>query len=394
MLNKIYYLIFIYVISAAKEGRLVIELPDGKRKVFGAITVSVEMRIKVTHMDFFKKVIRDGGIGLGESYTEGFWQTAHLTPVLNFLILNKKYFDARLSAFKGIGHFVNAIKHRLRRNTIENSRKNIEEHYDLSNDFFSLWLDPSMTYSCAVFQKQGETLEQAQQNKIHRISKNLAISKDDHVLEIGCGWGAFAIQTVKETGCRWTGLTLSKEQKKWAEQKIFEAGLQDRIQIKLTDYRHETGLYDKIVSIEMIEAVGHEFLGLFFKQCSNLLKPGGKMGLQSIVIPQDRYENYRKNCDWIQKYIFPGGHLPSVEVIEDHCRLAGLKVGEMDHIGSDYAKTLSLWCAAMLRSKSRLIEMGYTESFVRKWQYYFCYCESGFLADFIDDVQIYLHKSV
>ena len=343
-------------------------------------------------MDFFKKVIRDGGIGLGESYTDGLWQTAHLTPVLNFLILNKKYFDVRLSAFKGIGHFVNAIKHRLRRNTIENSRKNIEEHYDLSNDFFSLWLDPSMTYSCAVFQKQGETLEQAQHNKIHRISKNLAISKDDHVLEIGCGWGAFSIQTVKETGCRWTGLTLSKEQKKWAEQKILEAGLQDRIQIKLTDYRHEAGAYDKIVSIEMIEAVGHEFLGLFFKQCSGLLKPGGKMAIQSIVIPQERYENYRKNCDWIQKYIFPGGHLPSVEVIEEHCRLAGLKVGEMDRIGSDYAKTLSLWCVAMLRNKSRLIEMGYTEAFIRKWQYYFCYCESGFLADFIDDIQIYLQK--
>ena len=380
--------------SAAREGRLVVELPNGARRVFGAVTVSAEVRIKVNHYDFFKKVIRDAGVGLGESYTDGLWQTQHLTPVLNFLILNKKYFDARLKPFKGIGHFLNALLHRLRKNTLENSVKNIQEHYDLSNEFFALFLDPSMTYSCAVFQKQGESLEQAQRNKINRVIQTIGISKTDHVLEIGCGWGAFAIQAVRETGCRWTGLTLSKEQKKWAKEKIAEAGLQDRIQIQLVDYRQAEGQYDKIVSIEMLEAVGHEYLGGFFKRCAQFLKPGGQIGLQSITIPNERYETYRKNCDWIQKYIFPGGHLPSVEVVKEHCRNAGLSVSSMERIGPDYAKTLALWCKALLAKRDTILKMGYPESFIRKWEYYFCYCEAGFRSGFIDDMQFFLKKPV
>jgi len=392
MLSQIYYQIFNFVMTSANEGRLVVELPDGKRKVYGAVTASAEVRIKVNHLNFFKKVIRDAGVGLGESYTEGLWQTPHLTPVLNFFILNKKYFDQRLKPFKGVGHYLNAILHRLRRNTLENSRKNIEEHYDLSNDFFALFLDPSMTYSCAVFEKQGETLEQAQQNKIRRMIQKIKICKTDHVLEIGCGWGAFAIQAVRETGCRWTGLTLSKEQKKWAEKKIEEAGLSQQIKIQLVDYREAQGVYDKVVSVEMLEAVGHEYLSVFFDRSAQFLKPGGQMALQAITIPDERYESYRKNCDWIQKHIFPGGHLPSVEVVKNHCSKAGLIVHSMDSIGLDYSKTLALWCKALLKNESQALKMGYDNAFIRKWEYYFCYCEAGFRAGLIDDVQFYLQK--
>lgn len=393
MFQKIFRQIFLYAMSAACEGRLVIELPDGKRKVVGALSASTEVRIKINHEDFFKKVIRDAGVGLGESYTEGLWETCHLTPFLNFLILNKKYFEKRLRPFKGLGHFFNAALHRLRRNTLENSRKNIEKHYDLNNDFFALFLDSSMTYSCAVFERQGESLEQAQQNKIRRMIKRIEISKEDHVLEIGCGWGAFAIQAVRETGCRWTGLTLSKEQKKWADQKIAEAGLQDQIQILLTDYREAQGVYDKIVSVEMIEAVGHEYLGVYFKTCAELLKPGGQMALQAITIPGERYENYCKNCDWIQKHIFPGGHLPSFEVIQEHCDQVGLKINLVHSIDLDYATTLALWCQTLLKNKTTLLQMGYDQNFIRKWEYYFCYCEAGFRSGLINDLQIYLEKS-
>ncbi len=391
LLQRIYLGIFDYVFSSTREGRLSVTLPDGRERLFGDAT-AIPVEIRILDWSFFKRVIQDAGVGIGETYTENLWQTAQLTAFLKLLIANKKYFDGRLKYFKGIGHLANAILHRMRRNTIENSVKNIQEHYDLSNEFFALFLDPTMTYSCAVFGNSNRSLEDAQQNKIRRMAQAIGISKDDHVLEIGCGWGAFAIQTVLETGCRWTGLTLSTEQKKWAERKIKEAGLEDRIKIQLTDYRYAKGIYDKIVSVEMIEAVGHEYLNLFFECCAQFLKPGGKIALQSIVIPHERYDAYRKNCDWIQKYIFPGGHLPSVEVIERHCRHSGLSVISMDRIGLDYAKTLAIWRDALIKNESRLLEMGYNHAFIRKWEYYFSYCESGFLAGFIDDIQIFLEK--
>lgn len=367
MLSKIYFQIFNYVLSAAREGQLIIKLPNGREHMFGDVSAA-PIRMRVVDPRFFACVIRDAGVGLGESYTEGFWETKQLTEFLNFLIKNKKHFDVRLQYFKGIGHFLNAILHRSRKNTIKNSVKNIQDHYDLSNDFFALFLDPTMTYSCALFESAGDTLEKAQQNKIRRMAQKIGISGADHVLEIGCGWGAFAIQTVRETGCRWTGLTLSQEQKKWAEQKVREAGLQDRIEIQLTDYRHAEGAYDKIVSVEMIEAVGHEYLSLFFERCMQFLKPGGKMALQSIVIPHERYDDYRKNCDWIQKYIFPGGHLPALEVLSTHCGNAGLVVKDVDPIGLHYAKTLAIWCERLLQNEVRLRGMGYNQAFIKKWQ--------------------------
>lgn len=394
MLNFIYFQLFRYVLSSAREGRLELILPGGRKLLFGD-SASEPIIVRVSDSGFFKKVIRDAGIGLGESYTAGMWHTETLTRFLDFLIQNKKYFDARLAWFKSAGHFFNVLQHRGRENSVENSAKNIEAHYDLSNEFFSLFLDPTMTYSSAVFQGTAdENLEAAQRYKIKLLAQKTGIKNGEHVLEIGSGWGAFAIQTVRETGCQWTGLTLSKEQKKWADEKIKEAGLSDAVQIQLTDYRHAQGSYERVISVEMIEAVGHEYLPVYFESCARLLKKGGRMGLQAIVIPQERYESYRKSCDWIQKHIFPGGHLPSLELIAGLSSKAGLVPSPAQSIGKDYAKTLALWCAALLAQREKLIRMGYDDAFIRKWQYYFCYCEAGFSAGLIDAVQIVLDKPI
>lgn len=391
MLDKLYFRIFDYVMTSVREGRLKLDMPDRRERLYGDASAA-PLTVRVFDYAFFKRVIRGAGIGLGESYTEGLWETKDLTGFIEFLIRNKKYFDERIKIFKGVEHFLSAVRHKLRSNTLQNSVKNIQEHYDLSNDFFALFLDPSMTYSCANFDAQNNLLELAQANKIRRLAQSIDIKKADHVLEIGCGWGAFAIQTVRETGCRWTGLTLSLEQKKWAEQKVAEAGLTEQIEILLQDYRSIEGRFDKIVSVEMIEAVGHDFLSVYFDRCGELLKPGGLMALQAITIPEERYDNYRKNCDWIQKHIFPGGHLPSLELIQELASHAHLKAQSKISIGQDYAKTLAIWHETLLKNKKQLLEKKFDQSFLRKWQYYFSYCEAGFRAGFIDAYQIVLAK--
>ncbi len=391
MFERFYFKIFNYVMLSAREGLLELRLPTGKGMLYGDVTAR-PLVVSVSDWDFFKQVIRGAGIGLGESYTAGLWNTSQLTDFLCFLIKNKKYFDSRLRLFRGMNDWVNSLSHRQRKNTVKNSPKNIQDHYDLSNDFFSLFLDPSMTYSSAIFEQPEDTLETAQRNKIRRLAQSIGINQNDHVLEIGCGWGAFAIQTVQETGCRWTGLTLSVEQKAWAEAKIAEAGLSEQIEIKLLDYRHAKGAYDKIISVEMIEAVGHEFLKDFFQICARLLRAGGKMALQGIVIPHERYDQYRRGCDWLQKYIFPGGHLPSLEILQKQFHAANLELASVGRIGAHYARTLELWREALQLHERELRALGCTDAFIRKWNYYFCYCEAGFRSRFIDAVQIVLEK--
>lgn len=391
MLDQLYFKIFDYVLFSAREGLVELRLPNGKGRIYGDVTAK-PLVVSVSDWRFFQRVIQDAGIGLGESYTEGYWGTPQLTEFLCFLIKNKKYFDRRLRYFRGVRPWVEAIMHRRRKNTVQNSPKNIQDHYDLSNDFFSLFLDPSMTYSSAVFENPEDGLEEAQRNKIRRLAESIEITAEDHVLEIGCGWGAFAIQIVRETGCRWTGLTLSVEQKKWAEEKIAEAGLSDRIEIKLLDYRHVEGVYDKVISVEMIEAVGHEFLDDFFQICSRCLRLGGKMALQGIVIPHERYDQYRRSCDWLQKHIFPGGHLPSLEVLQHQFNTSKLRLVSVNRIGTHYALTLKLWREALDQKRDELKTLGCPPSFIRKWRYYFSYCEAGFISKFIDVVQVVLTK--
>jgi len=285
------------------------------------------------------------------------------------------------------------LMHALRANTLIGSRRNIGEHYDLSNDFFQTFLDPTMLYSCGLYRGESDTCEDAQRRKLQSIIDKARIESTDHVLEIGCGWGGFAMEAVKQTGCRVTGITVSEEQYQLAQERVLKAGLQDKITILFKDYRHVAGLFDKIVSIEMLEAVGHKYLGTFFTACDKLLKPAGRLVIQVITIPDQSYENYRRNTDWIQKYIFPGGHLPSVTALSQVVtRNTSLLMEQLEDIGTNYARTLKDWRESFTRNLSKINSLGFDEIFQRKWIYYLAMCEAGFRERAIGDIQVVFRK--
>ena len=289
---------------------------------------------------------------------------------------------------------IHLITHWLRRNTRENSRNNIAAHYDLSNEMYQLMLDPLMQYSSAIYATSEQSLEQAQINKLSIICDSLELSASDHLLEIGSGWGGLACFAAKKYGCKVTTITLSQQQYEYAKNKIQDEGLNDRVDIIIRDYRDLEGQYSKIVSIEMIEAVGREYLGDYFRIIKQSLKPGAKAVLQSITISDDRYETYSRGCDWIQKYIFPGGHLPSVGAIRSHVNAVGsLKISSVDSFGKDYAETLRRWAGRFSVNKARVHELGFDAAFCRKWNYYLSYCEAGFDADLIDVNHVVLKRS-
>jgi len=285
------------------------------------------------------------------------------------------------------------LLHALRANTLIGSRKNIGRHYDLSNDFFRTFLDPTMLYSCGLYAGESDSCEDAQRHKIQRIIEKAHITPADHVLEIGCGWGGFAMEAVRETNCRVTGITVSGEQYKLARERVLRAGLQDKITILFQDYRHVTGLFDKIISIEMLEAVGHKYLATFFMTCDRLLKPAGRLVIQVITIPDQRYEQYRRTTDWIQKYIFPGGHLPSVTALSGVVtRHTGLLMENLEDIGTNYARTLKDWRTSFTRNMDEIKALGFDEVFRRKWIYYLAMCEAGFRERAIGDIQVVFRK--
>jgi len=270
----------------------------------------------------------------------------------------------------------------------------VAAHYDLGNEFFALFLDPSMTYSCGRYLNENDTLEQAQKNKLQAMIRKAAIGAGDHVLEIGCGWGSFAVEAVKTTGCRLTGVTISDAQYEYACERIRKEGLEDRVEIVLRDYREIKGPFDRIVSIEMLEAVGHKYFESFFERCDRLLKPGGVMALQFISIPDRRYDQYRRGHDWIRKHIFPGGELPSLAVVmkalaEKTC----LNVQGVENIGPDYARTLRDWRTRFTAALDRVAAMGFDRSFQRKWAYYLAGCEACFETGYLGDLQMVMTKS-
>jgi cyclopropane-fatty-acyl-phospholipid synthase len=273
------------------------------------------------------------------------------------------------------------------------SRKNIMSHYDLSNDFFRLFLDPSMTYSCGIYLSDSDSLEEAQMNKLRSMIRKAQVKETDHVLEIGCGWGSLAVVAVKETGCRVTGITVSEAQYQYAINRVKKEGLQDRITIFLTDYRNIQGLYGAIVSVEMLEAVGEEYLGTFFSCCDRLLKPGGRAVVQTITIPDERYEQYRKETDWIQKHIFPGGFVPSEHAIRQAvAKNTSLVEESVEEIGPHYATTLRVWRNKFNDNIRKVSDMGFDREFQRKWVYYLSFCEAGFAERALGDIEIVLRK--
>jgi cyclopropane-fatty-acyl-phospholipid synthase len=382
------------LLEGIERGRLELLLSDGSTHSFGKEFGSLQSeRILVNDYDFFTRIAFHGDIGLGEAYMDGLWDSDDLTGVLKLLIENRKAISEGNLAFSAISRSRNYRLHLSRPNTVVGSKENIADHYDLSADFYGTFLDKTMTYSCGIFMSEDESLENAQYNKDRRIIEKAGITKEDHVLEIGCGWGGFAIEVVKATGCSLTGITISKTQYDYAKERVKHEGLEDRVEILLEDYRTVRGSYDKIISIEMLEAVGHDHLGSFFAICDNLLKPDGLAVLQVITIPDARYETYRSEANWINKHIFPGGHLPSFTALcNAMTECSRLQVEHIENIGIHYAETLKRWRQGFIAAKDDLTKMGFDRTLQRKWIYYFSICEAQFAMRVLNNLQIVLTR--
>ena len=324
---------------------------------------------------------------------EGSWSTDDLTAVIRILARNRDIFHKMNQTWAPFINVGLALFRRLRQNTRAGSRKNISAHYDLGNDFFELFLDPTMTYSSGVFEEADTTMEEASLAKYDRIARKIELSSEDHVLEIGTGWGGFAIFAARQYGCRVTTATISQEQYRLATQRVAEAGLSDRIHVVLSDYRDLEGHFDKLVSIEMIEAVGSKHLGEFFRVCSQRLKPHGRMALQAITTPDQGYENHVRTTDFIQRYIFPGGELVSTGAVQ---RAIGtqtdLRTTHLEDLTPHYARTLRQWRSRFEENREAIRRLGLDDRFLRMWEYYFCYCEGGFEEDQIGLLQMVFEK--
>ena len=382
--SSFYQEIVLKTLAKMDRGTLYFTLPTGETLTMGTGAGNITASIVVNDEEFFKRVILYGDIGFGEAYVDSLWDTDNITHVINWVLLNvenapgvsgSKIQTLSLNLLKTY----NKLAHFKRANTIDGSKKNISEHYDLNNDFFASFLDPTMTYSSAYFYKDGISLEEAQLAKYERLCRQLHLKASDHVLEIGSGWGGNAIYMAKTYGCRVTSVTISEEQHKLACERVEAAGLSDRISILIQDYRLLEGTYDKIVSVEMLEAVGANFMDVYFRKCHDLLKKNGILAIQVITSPDSRFASLRKGVDWIQKHIFPGSLLPSVGAINRSINRTGdLTMVDLKDIGLDYAKTLKLWHEAFNANLSKVKSLGFSDTFIRKWNYYLCYCESAF----------------
>ncbi|MCZ4224903.1 SAM-dependent methyltransferase [Pedobacter rhodius] len=386
--------IVLKALSKMTLGKLELSLPNGETLTFGNSEDKISANIQVNHPDFFKSLALYGDIGFGEGYTSGLWDTSNITNVIKWVILNiehapsvtgSKAKSIALNLFK----FVNKLSHVRRANTLAGSQKNIAEHYDLNNDFFATFLDKTMTYSSGYFLNEDVGLEDAQYAKYDRLARQLKIKPTDHVLEIGSGWGGNAIFLAKNYGCRVTSVTISKEQQKLAVERVKEENLEDKVSIIIQDYRNIEGTFDKIVSIEMLEAVGHQFLEIYFEKCQSLLKPDGIFAFQVITSPDSRYDKLRNGVDWIQKHIFPGSLLPSVAAINKAINKTGdLTMVDLKDMGLDYARTLHLWFIEFNKHLDKVSALGFDETFIRKWNYYLNYCEAAFAMRNINVMQL------
>jgi cyclopropane-fatty-acyl-phospholipid synthase len=374
-------------------GCLHLELPDGTKKIIGQPGAKISASVRVTNWGFFKRCVLFGDVGFGEAFVDGDWDTDDITKVISWFILNVENSPA-MSGSRGKQFLVNLlgkynrILHLLRPNSLETSRRNISEHYDLGNDFYKLFLDPTMTYSSALFDAATQTLEEAQTAKYDRLCRQLKLKPGEHVLEIGSGWGGFSLHAAKNYGVRITTVTISEEQFKYARELFQKENLTDKIEIKLMDYRLLTGQFDKIVSIEMLEAVGDAYLETYFAKCHEVLKPGGLLALQMITCPDSRHDSLRKNVDWIQKHIFPGSLLLSVHRVNEALRSTGdLFLHDLKDLGLSYAETLKRWRIALNQNEAAVRALKFDTRFIRKWNYYFSYCEAAFAMRNITVVQ-------
>ncbi len=368
-------------------GRITLHLPDGTAHSFGREGAKPEAELHVRDWRFFRRVVLDGDIGFAEAYIEGLCDSPDLAGLIALLAENEQSLG-RMAHTNALHDLALKFLHWQRRNSRRGSRKNIHAHYDLGNEFYRLWLDPTMTYSSALYggTDDGKPLEAAQTAKYERILEQIGAKQGDSILEIGCGWGGFA-ETAARHGMRVTGVTISQQQLDYARQRLARAGLSDRVDLQFRDYRDMDGRYDHIVSIEMIEAVGERYWPDYFAALKRHVAPGGSILVQAIVIADDFFESYRRHPDFIQTYVFPGGMLLSPTTVREQCRQAGLKVAELYSFGRDYARTLETWLGRFDRVADQVAKMGFDERFRRMWRYYLAYCAAGFSTGRTDVLQ-------
>ena len=375
-------------------GQIVIN-ENGQLSSFGHVTEEfpAAVQLDVLNPGFYREIAFGGSIGAGEAYIEGHWGCHELSDLLRILLRNREVLEHMDSGLALLSSPIRKMFHVLNRNTRSGSRKNIAAHYDLGNDFYKLWLDSNMMYSSAYFASPDTKLEVAATEKLERICRKLNLSAHDSVVEIGTGWGGFAIYAASNYGCHVTTTTISQQQYTYAKQAIVEAGLEDKITLLFKDYRDLDGQFDKLVSIEMIEAVGHEFHDEYFKKCKDLLKPDGQMLLQAITIADQRYDQYKTGVDFINKYIFPGGCLTSVtDMTRTMTRHTDMRVIHMEDFGSHYAMTLQKWHDRFFDRIEEVRELGYSDAFIRMWKFYLCYCESAFIQRATGVVQMLIMR--
>ncbi|MFK7829668.1 MAG: class I SAM-dependent methyltransferase [Congregibacter sp.] len=382
------------VLSHIRVGSLTLHDGDDTHHVGNADdSTEPHAEIVIHNRDAFGKVLMGGTIAAGEAYIDGDWSSPDLTEVTRLFSANMESMNSMEANQHWYTKIALRIAHAMNRNTHTGSKRNISAHYDLGNDFFSLFLDPTMMYSAAVFEQADSTLNEAAVAKLDEICRQLELTPSDHLLEIGTGWGGMAIHAATHYGCKVTTTTISQEQFDYASARVKELGLQDQVTLLCEDYRALTGEYDKLVSIEMIEAVGHNFYSSYFQCCSKLLKPHGKMVIQAITITDSRYESARRDVDFIKRYIFPGGCLPSLGVIAKHIsRDTNLQMVHLRDITQDYAQTLAQWRERFENKLDTVREMGFDDRFIRMWEFYFCYCEGGFRERIIGTVQLAFAK--
>jgi cyclopropane-fatty-acyl-phospholipid synthase len=374
-----------------QSGELTVILPDGRSLRFQGSTPGKSGVLVIKDYSFANRLITGGGTGMGEAYMDGLWDSPDLATFLEVIAENaghlRQYFLGR-----GWARWLGRLAHMFNRNSRAGSKKNIEYHYDLGNAFYRQWLDPTMTYSSAKFDAPDQPLSDAQKNKYRSLINEAEIKPGHSVLEIGCGWGGFAEFAAKEVGCKVTGITISKEQLEFAQKRMFENGLNEKVEIRYVDYRDVQGQFDRVASIEMFEAVGEQYWPSFFGKVRDVLKSGGQAGLQIITIADDYFDDYRRGADFIQRYIFPGGMLPSPTALAEQVRNAGLEWKQNVNFGRDYARTLHIWGERFAEAWPEIEPLGFDERFRRMWNMYLSYCEAGFNAGTIDVTQVALRR--
>ena len=386
--------LFLRAFAGLSAGWLELEV-EGQVHGFGDPKAALRARVRVRDVRVFRSGLLHGEVGLGEAYVAGWWETDDLVAVVRLAVRNMAAIDQSGSLLVSLGKVANRLLHRRRSNHVEGSRQNISQHYDLGNAFYKLWLDPSLAYSCAVFEGPEQSLEAAQRAKFELICTKLDLGPDDHLLEIGTGWGGFALHAAKARGCRVTTTTISQQQFEYAQALFQREGLAERIDLRLEDYRHLQGRFDKVVSIEMFEAVGLEYYDTYFGAVDRLLKPGGCFLLQTITMNERHFPEYIRSSDWIQKYIFPGAELASLaHILNSLGRCSSLDLHHLEELGLHYARTLGAWRTTFRAQLSEVRAQGFDETFIRMWDYYLAYCEGAFAERHIGLAQLLLTKAV